>query len=444
MPAEKPLPANQWVTITGIYDNGIMKLYVNDKLQNNPVAMSTPQCYSANPSACKTEAECTKAGHKWDPVKSVCGYKTSSSPPAAMPLAGKAIAYPAGGGPATMPSPTATKTQTSSPPVLPKSTYTPLPMTSYTPAMPTYTKTSTPTYTPPSSMYTPTATPKTVDSRPMTSPAMLPYTMPSPTPSKTEDSRPKTPPILPMFGPATEPNKNPILIGGSLIPYTTNFQGIISNVAITTKLLDTPEIKNLADNGCGGIVPTPVCGDNICAAQEATGSCPQDCKVAPVPGGMPECGDGKCEGAEISTCPDDCVVPTKTADPGSKTCTPRPACLDSIPACYPPVPAGGWCPKTVSPTPAPPPCGPSNPPVCKTKKECAAKGNKWCEAENICKTLVEKCVEEMTPMEACRNSGGQWCDICTGNTMETYRCYQTCEKACPPYNPPPQWRPPGL
>lgn len=46
-------------------------------------------------------------------------------------------------------------------------------------------------------------------------------------------------------------------------------------------------------------------------------------------------------------------LPTPTITP---TCQPRPTCLDAQPACYPPVPIGGWCPKptpTVSFAPLP-------------------------------------------------------------------------------------------
>lgn len=43
--------------------------------------------------------------------------------------------------------------------------------------------------------------------------------------------------------------------------------------------------------------------------------------------------------------PGSCTSPTPT-------CTPRPACLDLIPRCLPPEPSEGWCPDTITPTPA--------------------------------------------------------------------------------------------
>ncbi len=320
MPAEKPLQPNTPTQITGIYDNGIMKLYVNDKLQGSAMITPAPLPPYTPP---KTEDSRPKTPMPTYTMPSMYiptatpktgDTRPKTSAPAGMPLTGVAIAYPAAGG--VMPSPTATPTYSPAP-VLP---------------------------------HTPTAT--------------------TPLPAL----------VLPTFGSTEPPNKNPILIGGSLVAGSTNFQGMISNVAITATALELPEIKNIVDSGCAGIVPTP----------------------APVPGGIPECGDGTCEGTEISTCPEDCVVPTKTQDPGQKTCTPRPACLDSIPACYLPIPAEGWCPKeTTTPTPK------------------CSKG-----------TGLYNCPD----LQSCMEAGGMWC----GDTA-TVKCDLYCPQSIPP-----QWRPPSI
>ena len=57
-----------------------------------------------------------------------------------------------------------------------------------------------------------------------------------------------------------------------------------------------------ADCGGGGGGGEPVCGNGTCEAGENQANCPADCG-----GGGPVCGDGKCEGVESDTCPQDCM-----------------------------------------------------------------------------------------------------------------------------------------
>ncbi len=47
------------------------------------------------------------------------------------------------------------------------------------------------------------------------------------------------------------------------------------------------------------------------------------------------------------------VPPPITPIPSSKPCTPRPGCLDTVPACKMPEPSEGWCPSNITPTPTP-------------------------------------------------------------------------------------------
>ncbi len=138
-----------------------------------------------------------------------------------------------------------------------------------------------------------------------------------------------------------EESSRSTLIGGSSVPTASNFDGRIDEVAVLNYAAGPAQVAALADQGCGGGLPTPepsptecspanptLCATRLecervaarwCESAERCGGLDEECPEAtPAPRTISECGNNVCEEGEeggpavLGTCPQDCKVALTT------------------------------------------------------------------------------------------------------------------------------------
>lgn len=159
----------------------------------------------------------------------------------------------------------------------------------------------------------------------------------------------------------------------------------------------------------GAITPTPVWNQTDCT--NAGGTCQLSCSNCSCPANQPVW-MGSCGGLRLC-----CGGGLPISPNPQPTCVPRPACLDAMPPCLPPVPPGGWCQPNSTPapscTPMPPQCYPGS----KLGIMCpAAPPEGWCPP-----TITPPAT--VTPPQGCYYVQNKYC---------TRPCPLTNPYCCPP------------